>query len=92
QDVTLGETYMKLEAREASKAVKHLVDVVEKIGGVVTIVWHNNRLISKDFGTLPIDRDLGRQFYEHILRYIREKNAWITSGEEIWKLWNESAF
>lgn len=89
QDVTLGERYMKLDANVALEVIKHVIDTVEKLGGVVTIVWHNNRLLNEDFGTLDFDEDFNRRFYEHILKYSYEKNAWITSGEEIWKLWDK---
>jgi len=29
------------------------------------------------------------KFYEQILKYCYEKNAWMTSGDEIWKWWNK---
>lgn len=76
-DCTLFE-YMKLDIDEAWKLTKVLIDAVERYNGIITILWHN---------TYMVDEKLN--FYKSILKYCSEKNAWMTSGEEIWKLWNE---
>ncbi|RLI05515.1 hypothetical protein DRO22_02645, partial [Candidatus Bathyarchaeota archaeon] len=76
-DCTLFD-YMKLDMEGAWKTTKLLIDVTEKYNGVITILWHN---------TYMVDEML--KFYEKILKYCHEKNAWMTSGEEIRKWWNK---
>jgi len=57
---------------------KMLIDTVEKYNGVITILWHN---------TYMFDENL--KFYKKILKYCYEKDAWMTSGEELWKWWSK---
>jgi peptidoglycan/xylan/chitin deacetylase (PgdA/CDA1 family) len=60
---------------------KKLVDIVEKYNGVITFLWHNNVF------NCPFRQNWGR-LYEKILKYCYEKNAWMTSGEEIYNWWS----
>lgn len=62
--------------------IKELVDTTEKCNGVLTVLWHNNSFNN------PI-RDGYHQLYERLLKYGRQKNAWMTSGEEIWRWWHD---
>jgi peptidoglycan/xylan/chitin deacetylase (PgdA/CDA1 family) len=50
---------------------------VEKVGGVLTLLWHPNEIINRK----------SWQLYLRILNYIREKKAWITSVQEIGNWW-----
>ena len=59
---------------------KNLIDTVEKYNGILTILWHNNV-----FNYPP--KDAWRKFYERILAYVYQKDAWVTSGEDILKWW-----
>lgn len=68
---------MRLDIKAAWKITKHLVDIVKKYNGVVTILWHNTFMTGENL-----------KFYEKLLKYCYEKNAWMTSGEEIWEWWN----
>ena len=68
--------YMRLERDDAFRLVTELIDAVEKVHGVFTLLWHNSYLIE---GTWQ------REMYERILEYCYQKNAWMTSGYEIWK-------
>lgn len=70
--------YMRLDAAQAWKRTKQLIDIVEKFHGVLTILWHNNHF----YGSYG-------EFYERILNYCAEKGAWMTNGEEIDKWWND---
>ncbi|WP_424359185.1 polysaccharide deacetylase family protein [Methanocella sp. MCL-LM] len=63
---------------EAWATAKQIIDEVERYNGVVTILWHNN-VFSSAF------RETWKKIYINILKYSSGKNAWITSGEEIWK-------
>ncbi len=63
---------------EAWPVARRLVDDVAACGGVITLLWHNSVLASGF-------RRSWTQMYRKILRYCRDKNAWITSGENIWQ-------
>jgi peptidoglycan/xylan/chitin deacetylase (PgdA/CDA1 family) len=65
---------------EAWELIQTLLEKVEANNGVLTVLWHNNVFncpFREHWGTL----------YEKILQYGREKNAWMTSGEELWRWW-----
>jgi peptidoglycan/xylan/chitin deacetylase (PgdA/CDA1 family) len=64
--------YMKLDAATSWEMTKRLIDTVERYHGVISLLWHNQMLIGDQ-----------RKFYEKILKYCAEKNAWMTSGKEI---------
>ena len=70
---------------EAWGLVKQMVDRVELNKGVLTVLWHN------DIFGCPF-RVHWSALYEKILRYGREKNAWMTSGEALWRWWKENDY
>jgi len=72
-DCTL-DLYMKLDISKAWETTKLLIDTVERYHGIVTLLWHNYSCIGEQW-----------KFYEKILKYCADKNAWMTSGEEIAK-------
>lgn len=78
-DCTMLRDYMRLNISDSWDITKKLIDTVEKYGGVITILWHNTYMKGEFL-----------EFYEKILKYSYEKNAWITSGEEIYKWWSET--
>lgn len=73
-DNTLFHDYMRLDHKTALKVIKQIIDKVAENRGVFTLLWHNTFLVKG----LP-----EREMYENILRYCSEKGAWMTSGEEI---------
>ncbi len=75
-DRTLLESHMKLDLENAWELTKRLIDIVEKCKGVITILWHNTQMQGENL-----------KFYENVLKYCSDKNAWITSGEEIYNFW-----
>lgn len=75
-DRTLQGNYMKLDLERAWELTKRLIDIVEECKGVITILWHNTEM-----------RGEYLKFYENVLKYCYEKNAWLTSGENICKFW-----
>lgn len=77
-DGSLFEITSTLE--EAWKHAKYLIDIVEKYNGVITILWHTN-VFSCPF------RRKWNIIYERILKYCFEKNAWMTSGKDIYEWW-----
>ena len=68
-------TYMRLDLTKIWDITKELIDTVEKCRGVITILWHGDVLLSGGMGKL----------YERILQYCHEKNAWVTSAENIYR-------
>jgi peptidoglycan/xylan/chitin deacetylase (PgdA/CDA1 family) len=83
-DVALFKTSGSFE--EAWRRTKDLIDTTEKLNGIVTLLWHNfvfGCSFRKDWIKL----------YEKALQYCYEKGAWMTSGEEIYRWWeNEFQF
>ena len=76
-DCTLLRDYMKLDIDTSWEITQKLIDTVEQHKGVITILWHNTYM-----------QDENLEFYENILKYCHQKNAWLTSGENIYKWWN----
>lgn len=65
----------------AWNTVKELIDTTKRYNGVFTILWHNDGF-NRSF------RDTWINIYDKTLSYCSENNAWITSGEEIFKWWD----
>jgi peptidoglycan/xylan/chitin deacetylase (PgdA/CDA1 family) len=65
---------------EAWECTKKLIDITAKLNGVITLLWHNFV-----FGC-SFRRDWVR-LYEKVLQYCSERGAWMTSGEEIYRWW-----
>ncbi|WP_367121914.1 polysaccharide deacetylase family protein [Methanohalophilus sp. DAL1] len=63
---------------------KDIIDTVERYNGVITLLWHNNVF------NCPF-RDDWKKLYEKILKCCYEKDAWMTSGEEIFEWWNNES-
>ena len=77
-DCTLFRDYMRLDFKKAWEFTKSLIDTVEQYNGVITILWHNTYMQGENL-----------KFYDEILNYCSKKNAWITSGEEVWNWWSK---
>jgi len=77
-DVALFATSKSVE--EAWEYTKKLIDTTSRLNGVITLLWHNFV-----FGC-SFRRDW-MKLYEKALEYCSGKGAWITSGEEIYRWW-----
>jgi peptidoglycan/xylan/chitin deacetylase (PgdA/CDA1 family) len=77
-DGSLFEDYMRLDTGTAWELTRRLIDTVAGYHGVITLVWHNTTLAGEQ-----------RIFYEKILNYCSEMNAWMTSGEQICTWWRQ---
>ncbi|MDQ1252633.1 MAG: hypothetical protein QG646_1765 [Euryarchaeota archaeon] len=67
---------------EAWKYTKKLIDITASLNGVITLLWHNfifGCSFRKDWIRL----------YEKVLSYSSMRGAWITSGEEIYRWWED---
>jgi len=78
-DDSLFDHYMRLDSDKAWDITQRLIHVVSECNGVITFLWHNYSCIGKQ-----------RKFYEKILKYCAEKNAWMTSGEQIFTWWKHT--
>ncbi len=68
--------YMNLNNEQAWQKTKELIDQTEKYNGVITILWHNTYFSKERV-----------EIYEKILDYCNKKNAWLTSGAQIYDFW-----
>jgi peptidoglycan/xylan/chitin deacetylase (PgdA/CDA1 family) len=78
-DNSLGFKYMRLDTATSWEITRRLIDAVAACHGVITLLWHNTTLVDEQ-----------PAFYEKILHYCAEKNAWMTSGEEIFTWVNKN--
>lgn len=56
---------------------KKIIEVVENLGGVLTILWHAE----------GFHETVRSNVYEKLIRFCKERNAWITSAGEIESWW-----
>ena len=71
-------SYMRLNMEQAWTLTKGLLETVEKHNGVITILWHNTYMTGA-----PL------RFYSKILKYGRERGAWMTNCKEIETWWQK---
>lgn len=81
QDWTLF-MFMKFDVKDSWTYIKDLIDKTEKIGGVLTILWHNWSF-SYPTSIGAIFKKEWAELYEKILNYASQKNAWLTSCKEL---------
>jgi len=74
-----------VKPHQAWELIKAMLEKVEHYGGVLTVLWHNNVF------SCPFQADWSR-LYEKILKLGQEKQAWMTSGEEIWRWWKDNGY
>ncbi len=80
-DVTMF-SYMKLNTVNAWNFIKNLIDTVEKLGGVLSILWHN-WTFSYPVSYAGLFGIEWTKLYEKILDYGHKKKAWLTNGKAI---------
>lgn len=78
-DTTLFKTQQSFN--DATQLVHNLVNIVSKCHGVLVVNWHSNNFNS------PF-RESWLKVYENLLDYGKQKNAWLTSGNEIYSRLN----
>ncbi|HNX39109.1 MAG TPA: polysaccharide deacetylase family protein [Methanothrix sp.] len=66
--------YMSLDAAGAWEIARQIIDTAESLGGVITILWHNTFMLGDKL-----------KFYRKILDYCQEKNAWMTSCDDLFR-------
>lgn len=74
--------YMDADAREAFEWMKLLVKKVERVRGVITLLWHNITFDELIYGNYA-------KLYKALLRYFEAQGAWLTSCGELYDYWVE---
>jgi peptidoglycan/xylan/chitin deacetylase (PgdA/CDA1 family) len=67
--------------RDAWKECEEIIDIVEKFGGVLTVLWHQRAFNENEFQGWS-------EVYEKLVRTCIRKNAWITTADKIESWWN----
>lgn len=68
---------MRLDEDTAFQYIIQMTETVERVGGVLTLLWHPNCIIKPDWWNL----------YMRTLDYLQQKQAWFASVKEIGKWW-----
>lgn len=68
---------LRLDEYTAFKYVIQIANAVEKVGGVLTLLWHADRILEPGWLNL----------YVQTLQYLRGKNVWFCSIKELGKWW-----
>jgi peptidoglycan/xylan/chitin deacetylase (PgdA/CDA1 family) len=68
---------LNLKIDKIFESIKSMIDATERCQGVMTILWHNST-----FGNMYFEKLA--KLYESILKYCKEKNAWLTSADKIY--------
>jgi len=79
-DVLLFKDAKNME--EAWKKCKELINITEKKGGILTVLWHQRVFNEKEFPGWS-------RIYEKIIKVCKEMDAWITTAKDIAEWWND---
>ena len=70
---------LRLDESSAFQYLTQITEEVEKVGGVLTLLWHPNYIIKPDWWDL----------YLRVLKYLQGKNVWFGSVIEIGAWWEK---
>ncbi len=68
---------MSIDPNMAFHYIDLIGEEVEKVGGVLTLLWHPNEIMNPESWNL----------YKRVLNHLNQKNAWITSLQEVGDWW-----
>jgi hypothetical protein len=68
---------LRLDEDTAFEYVSRVAGAVEKVGGVLTLLWHTHHIIDHHWWNL----------YVRTLKYLQKKNAWFGSVREVGEWW-----
>jgi len=71
---------MRLDEETAFQYIIQLTEAVEDVGGVLTLLWHPNDIIKRNYWNL----------YLKSLKYLKEKMAWFASVKEVGGWWKSA--
>ena len=81
--IVMDSSLFKMPIGEAWMVIKGLIEITEKNKGIITILWHNSTFDEIFCGQWT-------KLYEKILQLLKERNAWMTSGEEVYNYWTKN--
>lgn len=73
--------YMNLSFEEAFKYFILLIEEVEKVNGVFTLLWHNTFFQNEYL-----------EFYKRIIEYLKVKKCWFCTGNELINWWEKQGY
>jgi len=68
---------MRLDEETAFQYVVQMAEVVERVGGVLTLLWHPHAVINPPWWKL----------YRRCLEYLKEKDAWFGLVQNVGESW-----
>ena len=68
---------LKLDENMAFKYVAYITEKVERVGGVLTLLWHPSSIQNKNSWNL----------YLKVLDYLKKKDAWFATVKEVGNWW-----
>jgi hypothetical protein len=71
---------MRLDEDTAFQYVHLITETLEKVGGVLTILWHPDQIINPHWWNL----------YHRTLKYLQQKDPWFASVREIGEWWKHA--
>jgi hypothetical protein len=71
---------MRLDEDTAFQYVQLITEKMETVGGVLTLLWHPDKIINPDWWNL----------YHRILNYLQPKDPWFASVKEIGEWWKRT--
>lgn len=64
---------MRLDEETSFKYVLQIAEFVERVGGVLTLLWHPNSITNQSWWSL----------YSRILNFLKDKNPWFATVKEV---------
>lgn len=71
---------MRLDEEAAFRYVTQMAEAAERVGGVLTLLWHPHKVIEPEWWNL----------YLRTLKYLQQKNVWFASVKEIGEWWKKN--
>jgi peptidoglycan/xylan/chitin deacetylase (PgdA/CDA1 family) len=81
--ILMDGSLFRMKIEESWKIIKELINNTEKNRGVITILWHNTTFDE-------IYWNGWSKLYNQILKLLKEKNAWMTSADEVYNHWTKT--
>jgi peptidoglycan/xylan/chitin deacetylase (PgdA/CDA1 family) len=71
---------MRLDEDIAFQYIVHIAEIVEKVSGVLTLLWHPDGIIEPSRWSL----------YLRTMKYLKQKNSWFASVREVGEWWKKT--
>jgi len=68
---------MRLDEETAFKYVVQITEAIERVGGILSLLWHPNAIIKQSEWNI----------YLRTLEYLKQKNAWFGGVRDVAERW-----